>query len=421
MDTSEIGQATGQERNLSLQIDLVNKCNLRCGMCHFADDNVFFAPRVEIDVDRYREMTRSLLPRVRSAMLSCGSEPLMGNSFLDALRATREAGVPFIEFVTNATLFKDENLEAFFEHQVNRMQISIDGASTQIFEDIRVGAKFKIVIRNIRRLAELKRSLNVQYPVLRMNLVLARHNIEEAIDFVQMASEIGANELDLRHVNLHPAMGIDNQSLWQHKALSNFYLGLAKQRALKLGLNLARWPKEFELNESERTEFVALEAAGVPPEGAGDWRSVHAYEERPEFVQRLRATAERSAGRSDVLISGGPESDTGSMGLDELKDLHGDLGCSAEKVREGYRRCPLPFEYMLVHSDAKVVPCPFWTHDGEMGDANNESLEDIWRGELYTELRRSLIEGQLQAPCERCPNLGRGDVDDSKAFSDRVF
>lgn len=406
---------TDPTRDLFLQLDLVNKCNLRCRMCHFADENVFNAPRVEISMDEFHRLTDEVLPRVRSAMLSCATEPLMGKTFLEALRATRASGVPFIEFVTNATLFRTEHLRTFFEERVNRVQISIDGASERVFEDIRVGAKYRVVVRNIRRLTRLRERLGVSYPTVRLNQVLFLHNVDEAEAFVRMAKELGADELDFRHVNLHPMMGLDDQSLWKHKARSNWFLGRARRLADELGLRVFRWPVPFELDEAEARELARLEAEDVQGSTRTDWRDVPEYEKDEELFEELRGRIAAEGADREV----GPE--PGLRSPDWLRERHADLGLDDATLRAGYERCPLPFEFVLVNADSRVAPCPFWPHEESMGNVTDASLEEVWTNATYRELRRSLATGELQRPCVQCPNLGRGAVDDERAFKDRVF
>jgi radical SAM protein with 4Fe4S-binding SPASM domain len=67
--------------------------------------------------------------------------------------------------------------------------------------------------------------------------------------------------------------------------------------------------------------------------------------------------------------------------------------------------CPYPFINMAVSWDGKVTGC---CSDSEfalnLGDANKESLSDIWKGKEFRRLRKQLTSGNLNihSPCFKC-------------------
>lgn len=76
----------------------------------------------------------------------------------------------------------------------------------------------------------------------------------------------------------------------------------------------------------------------------------------------------------------------------------------------GVRRL-LPFtwcrrltEQLYVLYDGRVLMCcADWEQRAVLGDLKNSSLQDIWRGERYAELRRRFVDGDLQGTlCEGC-------------------
>jgi radical SAM protein with 4Fe4S-binding SPASM domain len=63
-------------------------------------------------------------------------------------------------------------------------------------------------------------------------------------------------------------------------------------------------------------------------------------------------------------------------------------------------RCLYPFQQARVSYSGKVYFCPFIRV--EVGDLTQSSLEEIWNGPRYVELRRRLLEQQLFPVCRRC-------------------
>lgn len=65
--------------------------------------------------------------------------------------------------------------------------------------------------------------------------------------------------------------------------------------------------------------------------------------------------------------------------------------------------CPQPFFTMQINPDGKVVPCYSFEYPGIMGDCNNQSVCEIWNGEPYRQLRRTMLDG-IKNVCKVCAN-----------------
>ena len=71
----------------------------------------------------------------------------------------------------------------------------------------------------------------------------------------------------------------------------------------------------------------------------------------------------------------------------------------------GRRRCPQPWQRMVVTSDGKVVPCCLdWDKEWVIGDATREPLAAIWRGARMEAMRQVQRDGRLDEgrPCRGC-------------------
>ena len=63
-------------------------------------------------------------------------------------------------------------------------------------------------------------------------------------------------------------------------------------------------------------------------------------------------------------------------------------------------RCLYPFLHARVSFSGKVYFCPFIRV--EVGDLTTSSLEEIWNGEKYVDMRRRLLDNGLFPVCRRC-------------------
>jgi MoaA/NifB/PqqE/SkfB family radical SAM enzyme len=236
-----------QPRYMDLEVDISNKCNIRCRMCYFSVDSVFSARAMHLSPADFGRIAASILPHARAVMLSLGSEPLTSPYFADLLALTAEYRVPEVGFYTNGLLMTDRVIDAILEHRVTLVAVSVDGATRHTFERIRRGADFGLLLRNVRTLVRRRAATGRGWPRIRFGVVMMRDNVEELPDIVTLAWRLGVQELNFFHAVVYDGLDMSGQSLSEHKELSNRYLALAKARAHELGVTIVHTPSPFEL------------------------------------------------------------------------------------------------------------------------------------------------------------------------------
>ena len=69
--------------------------------------------------------------------------------------------------------------------------------------------------------------------------------------------------------------------------------------------------------------------------------------------------------------------------------------------------CTRPFEFFETYDDGSIgFCCPSWYNNYEIGNINDNSVEEVWNGEAAQELRRSILDGSFRYCDEKvCPHL----------------
>ena len=243
------------ERFLQVYLDTTARCNLRCRMClvayqeeRYRNKPPHIAKRLrdlpqEMSRDLFLRIAADLFPRTKNLYLSCGFEPLMNKDFAWFLEQSAPYGIPNIGFTTNGVLLTEALARRCIETPVHEISVSLDGSRAETFESIRPGAKWDRVLANVRRLVQLRDAVRSPYPRLRLNYVLMRRNIEEVVEFVDLAHDLRADVLDFRHVVIFDiAREMRDESLFRSPDLTNTWLERAGERAEQLGLRIAYLP-----------------------------------------------------------------------------------------------------------------------------------------------------------------------------------
>lgn len=244
----------GRERFLFVFMDLNNKCNLRCRMCHFARD-LKDVPPVTMGLPLFEKIAAQVFPKATQVNLSCGAEPLIIPNFLDYLRIVPRYRVPVVGIVTNGTRLNEAIIAGLFETDVANVEISIDGATAATYERIRRGADFAALLKRISLLQDLKERAGRSLPRLHLNYTLMRSNIAEFPEFIRLAERLRADSVRATHLIPFATLGIAEESLGLYRRETNAVLQEARLLAQERGMNVVM-PPDFDLAEQEGGELA---------------------------------------------------------------------------------------------------------------------------------------------------------------------
>ena len=128
-------------RFLTTRLDVINKCNLRCRMCHSAADEFRSVPRMEMDLELFHRVAAQVFPLCEKLFLSAAFEPLLARDFPRMLECTGSHRIPFTCYITNGTLLTEEIVEQTIAAGINEVVVSLDGTTAETYESIRRGAR----------------------------------------------------------------------------------------------------------------------------------------------------------------------------------------------------------------------------------------------------------------------------------------
>lgn len=159
---------------LDLDIETSSVCNLRCTFCD-RQPLVHNEQQGRMSFDTFKHIMDQFAPedgkRLWGMKLSYRGEPLLNKEISKMVRYAKERGVLDIYFNTNGMLLTENISRELIEAHLDRISFSIDGTNADEYEAVRVGAKFKTVVSNIKKLRELRNEYHVTYPKIRIQTV----------------------------------------------------------------------------------------------------------------------------------------------------------------------------------------------------------------------------------------------------------
>jgi radical SAM protein with 4Fe4S-binding SPASM domain len=195
------GEGASRGRTLRVFMDQNNRCNLKCRMCGFSDPRVADLPKYDMPPELFDTIAREVFPRTNILILSCFAEPFMTRVFPERLAAVRKTEVPYSEIITNGTLLNEANIRKILEAEITRLTVSVDGGTKAVYEAIRTGANFQVVMYNVALFQSMRKSRRRSLPELQINHVLSEPNIDHFDSFLALAGKIRPERICVRTVS----------------------------------------------------------------------------------------------------------------------------------------------------------------------------------------------------------------------------
>jgi MoaA/NifB/PqqE/SkfB family radical SAM enzyme len=319
------------------------RCNLHCEFCYVGDLlNIEGEWRQELTLDALR---RAFPDQPDFQVSLTGGEIFMRKDIMSVLDLFREKGYACGYLTTNGTIINDERAEALADLAaagfLKHISVSIDGPGE--LHDIARGLKgtFERTCEGLRRLQDAARRKAAPLRVS-INTTVAHESLEALDQMVDVADELGVDAIGLNHLMF---------STPEEVAETVRIIGAKDASAI---------------------------ATFVTPDPGIDI----------EKVREKVSSLQRKCRERNILFDFRPKVHP------QLIDNYYTPGAKLEG------RCLYPFLHARVSFSGKVYFCPFIRV--EVGDLTESSLEEIWNGETYVDLRRKLVEQGLFPVCRRC-------------------
>lgn len=158
---------------LHIDIESVAVCNLRCPFCATTNSRWGKDRRGFMDVSLYRKIIDEGAANGLCAIkLSLRGEPLLHPKLASMVEYAKKKGIMDVYFNTNAILLTEEKFEQLIDAGLDRISISIEGFTREVYEKFRVGATFERLLDNVSRLIEIREKRNSRTPQIRIQTVL---------------------------------------------------------------------------------------------------------------------------------------------------------------------------------------------------------------------------------------------------------
>lgn len=219
-----------------LQVESAIACNLRCVMCPWREITKNSINRGLMSQAIW-DAIRPHLTQVRSMDFTGGGEPLLQPHLVEWIADAKAAGCE-TGFLSNGLLLKKDLLERILDAGMDWICISMDGATEEMYEQIRVGSNFRRVCENVSNIAAMRHG---KLPKTMINFVLMDTNHHQVEEIVHLAAKLGVDQVNFKQCDVIRGDAGKGHGLFgpqETRDIRRLRKSLAKARRLaqKLGL-----------------------------------------------------------------------------------------------------------------------------------------------------------------------------------------
>lgn len=185
----------------SISIEPTTACNLRCPECP-SGLRAFSRPTGNLRSDFFRKTIDDLHRDLSILIFYFQGEPYINPDFLDMVQYASQRGIYTITS-TNGHFLNEENARKTIESGLDRLIISVDGSTQEVYEQYRKSGKLEVVLQGARNVVKWKKELKSKTPHLIFQFLVVRPNEHQIPEIYKLAEEIGIDEVRLKTAQIY--------------------------------------------------------------------------------------------------------------------------------------------------------------------------------------------------------------------------
>lgn len=186
---------------ISMAIEPTTACNLRCPECP-SGLRSFTRPTGKLDSSLFKKIINDVSDHLLYLTFYFQGEPYLNPKFLDMVKIAGQHKV-YTTTSTNAHFLDEENAKKTVESGLNRLIISIDGASQETYESYRKEGDLTKVLEGTQNILKWRKKLKSKSPKVVWQFLVVKPNEHEIPKIKQLAKEYGVDKVAFKTAQIY--------------------------------------------------------------------------------------------------------------------------------------------------------------------------------------------------------------------------
>lgn len=205
---------------ISISFEPTTSCNLRCPECP-SGLRSFTRATGMLQKDFFKDTIDQLHKDLLYLVFYFQGEPYLNPDFLEMVAYASSKGI-YTATSTNAHYLTDANAKKTIAHGLDRLIISIDGATQEMYQQYRVGGNLGKVIAGAENVVRQKQLLNSKKPFVIFQFLVVKHNEHQIDDVRKLGKKIGVDDVWLKTAQVYDYENDPNKLIPSDDAYSRY-------------------------------------------------------------------------------------------------------------------------------------------------------------------------------------------------------
>jgi len=185
-----------------ISIETTNFCNLHCPQCPVGMNKISPIEKSTFNFDLFKKMINELSPTLHHVILYFQGEPLLNNQLVDLIQFAHNSQV-YTSTSTNGQFLNKMIAKKIVLSGLDKLIVSIDGSTQEVYETYRVGGNLQKAIDGIRYIVEWKEELKSLTPFVEIQFLVLKTNEHQMKEMKKLARSLRVERLSFKTAQLY--------------------------------------------------------------------------------------------------------------------------------------------------------------------------------------------------------------------------
>ena len=194
---------------VAVSFEPTTSCNLRCPECP-SGLRAFTRPTGMLKKDFFSETIDDIHKHLLYLIFYFQGEPYLNPSFLDMVKYASGKGI-YTATSTNAHYLTNDAARKTVESGLDRLIISIDGTTQDVYQQYRVGGNLEKVLEGTRNIVKWKKELKSNTPFVFFQFLVVKPNEHQIEEIKALAKETGVDGVRFKTAQVYDFVNDPNK------------------------------------------------------------------------------------------------------------------------------------------------------------------------------------------------------------------
>jgi len=186
---------------VSISFEPTTSCNLRCPECP-SGLRQFSRPTGMLQNDFFTKTIDEIHQELLYLIFYFQGEPYLNPDFLKMVKYASNKKI-YTATSTNAHYLNDDAARKTVESGLDRLIISIDGTTQDVYQQYRVGGNLEKVLEGAKNIMKWKKELKSKTPFVFFQFLVVKPNEHQIEDIKRLAKEVGVDEVRFKTAQVY--------------------------------------------------------------------------------------------------------------------------------------------------------------------------------------------------------------------------